>query len=87
MLNELDIKILIVLYELKYNYSHQLDFKELGFENNQYAASHLLKLRTFRFIDFDDNEVFNKLEKDLTICSENINLLVKGYEEVKKYLL
>jgi hypothetical protein len=87
MLNELDIKILIVIYELKYNYSHQLDFKELGFENNQYAASHLLKLRTFRFIDFDDNEVFNKLEKDLTICSENIDLLVKGYEEVKKHLL
>jgi hypothetical protein len=58
-------------------------------ENNQYAASHLLKLFTFRFIDFDDddNEVFNKLEKDLTICSENIDLLVKGYEEVKKHQL
>jgi hypothetical protein len=48
-----------------------------------------LKLFTFQFIDFDDddNEVFNKLEKDLTICSENIDLLVKGYEEVKKHQL
>lgn len=89
MLNDLDLRILFVLYELKYNYDQPIKFKDLGFENNCQATPHLTKLRSLEYIDFDDDQIFSIVEgnqKVFQVYSGDIDLLDKGYQEVKELL-
>lgn len=89
MLNELEVRTLFVLYQLIYNYDQPINFKELGFENQRQATSHLNNLKNLDYIDFNVNEVFNTVEAPhgvIQVWSGDIDLLEKGYNEVKKYL-
>lgn len=95
MLTELDINILKGLYELKFNIGENLNYQELGFENNQHAAYHLYKLQNLGFIDFDEQALFStggmkneKYNNNVLIIYKNdgVELLEKGIEEAKKYL-
>ncbi|OIK15567.1 hypothetical protein BIV60_09080 [Bacillus sp. MUM 116] len=89
MLNDLELKLLFVIYKLKYNYDQPIKFKDLGFKNNCQAIPHLIKLRSLEYIDYDFDQIFNTVEENqekIQVWSGDIDLLDKGYQEVKKLL-
>ncbi|CRK83316.1 hypothetical protein [Neobacillus massiliamazoniensis] len=95
MLNELDIKILIALYQMHLTYGNKLNFSELGFENYQHVAYHLNKLRNLDYIHFNENDVYHTGELNhekyknnvVMIWFEKIEIAFKGIEEVEKHFV
>lgn len=93
MLDELDEKTLLSLYEYKFNDEKKVDFEELGFENSKHAAFHLHKLKNLAYIRFNEEEAFQQGGmKDeeynnnvLEIFPEKLEFEEKGIEEVRKY--
>ncbi|MDR7001433.1 hypothetical protein [Neobacillus niacini] len=89
MLNDLELKLLFVLYKLKYNYDQPIIFKDLGFKNNGQAIPHLNKLCSLEYIDYDVGQIINTVEgnhEKIQVWSGEIDLLDKGYQEVQKLL-
>ncbi|UYL93731.1 hypothetical protein NIIg32_gp69 [Parageobacillus phage vB_PtoS_NIIg3.2] len=89
-LQKIDIDLLQAIYKKDFE-GGELNFKDLGFENDHHAAYHLERLKNYGYIRFDGQAIVPggqrhpKYKNSVAmIWKENIHIEPKGIELVQK---
>ncbi len=88
-LDELDIKLLNVIYEKDYN-NIPIDWEKLNFESNNHKAFHLQRLERNGYVEMDDTVLVPAGRRDPKygtaigmIFSDGIHITEKGVKAIK----